>query len=94
MSVLYILIGLKKWETNKSALTGHPHHFPSHCQVSPSLPPLSPFQEVVPQSWGEAGTGDLSLQREVPLQVRVMVLRHPDTLKNNKERLVLNKINI
>lgn len=76
------------------SLTGHPHHSLSHCQVSPSLRRLSPFLQVVPQMWGEAGRGELSLQQEAPLQVPAMVLRPPDSLKNNNKRLVPDKISI
>lgn len=72
----------------KTALTGHPRHSLFHCQAAPSLLLLSPSLEGAHQRRVEAGTGDLSLQREVPLQAPVTALPPPDTLKNNKETLV------
>lgn len=76
-----------KCDNNQCPLTGHPHHFLSHCQASPSLPLLSPFLKVLPQTRGEAARVDLSLQQEVPLQVPVTKLPLRDPLKTTKKDL-------
>lgn len=81
----------KKKKKKKKALTGHPRRSLSHCQAAPSLLLLSPSLEVAHQKRGEAGTGDLSLQLEVPLQAPVTVLPPPDTLKNNRDTCLRKK---
>lgn len=78
-----------------TALTGHPRRSLSHCQVSPSLLLLSPSLMVYLQMRGEAGSGDPSLQQEVPVQVPVTVLPPLDILKNKnitKKYLKFGKI--